>query len=134
MYPGLLVVLLLSAWVVGPLFTELSLHDYFSAKEVHRYITGNLKLKDIQFQLPGLFQDNPYPGINGSLWTLYYEVLLYAMVFALGVVGCLTRLRRVSVFFAVYFCFMLFLTCCKRTNTWSSVSSCVAGCSGVSRL
>lgn len=105
LYPALLVVLLLSAWVIGPLFTERSLHDYFSAKEVHRYITGNLKLKDIQFQLPGLFQGNPYPGINGSLWTLYYEVLLYAMVFALGVVGCLTRLRRVSVFFVAYFLF-----------------------------
>ena len=105
LYPALLVVLVLSAWVIGPLFTDFSLHDYFSSKEVHKYITGNLKLKDIHFQLPGLFQDNPYPGINGSLWTLYYEVLLYAMVFALGVVGCLTHTRRVSIFFVLYFVF-----------------------------
>lgn len=105
LYPALLVVLVVSALVIGPLFTELTAHDYFSSKEVHRYITGNLKLKDIHFQLPGLFQDNPYPGINGSLWTLYYEVLLYALVFALGVIGWLTSRRRITVFFVLYFIF-----------------------------
>lgn len=105
LYPALLVVLVLSAFVVGPLFAAISLHDYFSSSEVYSYVATNLKLKSIQFQLPGLFQDNPYPGINGSLWTLYYEVLLYALVFALGVVGLLKSLPRVSMFFVVYFLF-----------------------------
>ncbi|WP_218567083.1 acyltransferase [Pseudomonas sp. R3-18-08] len=105
LYPALLVVLVLSAFVVGPLFAALSLDDYFSSSEVYSYVTTNLKLKNIQFQLPGLFQDNPYPGINGSLWTLYYEVLLYALVLALGVVGFLKSLPRVSIFFVSYFLF-----------------------------
>ncbi|WP_285421059.1 acyltransferase [Pseudomonas sp. efr-133-TYG-23] len=105
LYPALLVVLVLSAFVVGPFFSTMSMHDYFSSSEVYSYVTANLKLKNIQFQLPGLFQDNPYPGINGSLWTLYYEVLLYALVFALGVMGIFKSLPRVSLFFVVYFLF-----------------------------
>lgn len=90
---------------MGPLFTNMSLHDYFASSEVYSYVSANLKLKNIQFQLPGLFQDNPYPGINGSLWTLYYEVLLYALVLVLGIVGFLKNLPRASVFFALYFLF-----------------------------
>lgn len=105
LYPALLVVLVLSALVIGPLFTVMDVRDYFSSSEVYSYITANLKLKDIHFQLPGLFQDNPYPGINGSLWTLYYEVLLYALVLVLGMLGCLKRIRRVSLFFVAYFIF-----------------------------
>lgn len=105
LYPALLVVLVLSAFVVGPLFATMSLRDYLSSSEVYSYVTSNLKLKTIQFQLPGLFQNNPYPGINGSLWTLYYEVLLYALVLTLGVVGLLKSLPRVSMFFVVYFVF-----------------------------
>lgn len=105
LYPALLVVLVLSACVIGPIFSTLNAHDYFSSPEVYSYVTVNLKLKSIQFQLPGLFQDNPYPGINGSLWTLYYEVLLYALVLVLGILGLLKRLRRISAFFVVYFLF-----------------------------
>ncbi|MDQ0739336.1 acyltransferase [Pseudomonas sp. W4I3] len=105
LFPALLVVLVLSAFFVGPLFTTMGLHDYFSSSDVYSYVTTNLKLKNIQFQLPGLFQDNPYPGINGSLWTLYYEVLLYALVLALGVVGLLKTLARTSIFFIAYFLF-----------------------------
>lgn len=105
LYPALLVVLILIACVVGPLFTNMSLHDYFASSEVYSYVSANLKLKNIQFQLPGLFQDNPYPGINGLLWTLYYEVLLYALVLVLGIVGFLKNLPRASVFFALYFLF-----------------------------
>ncbi|WP_395608518.1 acyltransferase family protein [Pseudomonas sp. B22129] len=105
LYPALLVVLVLSALVIGPLFTDMNARDYFSSKEVYRYITANLKLKDIHFQLPGLFQDNPYPGINGSLWTLYYEATLYAMVLVLGVVGFFRRVRWISLFFVAYVLF-----------------------------
>jgi len=121
------VVLVLSACVIGPIFSTLNAHDYFSSSEVYSYVTANLKLKSIQFQLPGLFQDNPYPGINGSLWTLYYEVLLYALVLVLGILGLLKRLRRISVFFVVYFLFYFtfkfllqaeFISPGFQTRTW----------------
>ncbi|KWU52244.1 hypothetical protein AWV77_05290 [Pseudomonas palleroniana] len=105
LYPALLVVLVLSALIIGPLFTVMDVRDYFSSSEVYSYITANLKLKDIHFQLPGLFQDNPYPGINGSLWTLYYEVSLYALVLVLGIFGFLKRALWVSLFFIAYILF-----------------------------
>lgn len=38
--------------------------------------------------LPGMFPDNPLPGtMNGSLWTLPYEVLFYLTVLVVGALG-----------------------------------------------
>ncbi|MDK3020791.1 acyltransferase family protein [Pseudodonghicola flavimaris] len=42
--------------------------------------------------LPGMFPDNPLPGtVNGSLWTLPYEVLFYLTVLVVGVLGLFDR-------------------------------------------
>lgn len=44
--------------------------------------------------LPGAFADNPFPGaVNGSLWTLPYEVLCYVTVVLAGLAGVLARPR-----------------------------------------
>lgn len=101
-YPGLTVVLLLSAFLIGPLFTTLDPAEYFRSDGIYRYLSDNLMLFSISFQLPGLFQDNPWPGINGSLWTLCYEVTLYLLVGGLGVCGFYTRRRRFAGFLLVY--------------------------------
>lgn len=45
--------------------------------------------------LPGLFATNPYPGeVNGSLWTLPFEVLCYLAVTLVGLAGLLHGPRR----------------------------------------
>ena len=42
-------------------------------------------------KLPGVFTDNPIDSVNGSLWTLTYEVWAYVGVLLLGVCGALRR-------------------------------------------
>lgn len=80
-YPGLFVVLLITVLLLGPVFTTLDLTEYFSSRETWLYVPRNIRLWPLQYDLPGVFADNPYPGaINGSLWTLIYEVACYAMV------------------------------------------------------
>lgn len=101
-YPGLILVLLLSVFLVGPLFTTLETTEYFRSSAVYTYLINNLMLFNMQFQLPGLFQDNPYPGINGSLWTLFYEVTLYVLVGALGAYSFYKAGRRFAGFLLVY--------------------------------
>jgi peptidoglycan/LPS O-acetylase OafA/YrhL len=101
-YPGLTLVLLISVFVIGPIFTTLSTSEYLSSREIYSYLSNNLTLFNMKFQLPGLFQDNPYPGINGSLWTLFYEVTLYAVVGGLGAFACYARGVRFAVFMLVY--------------------------------
>lgn len=87
-YPALIVVLMLSAFVVGPLLTSLSLHGYFSSLHSWTYVPRNLLLRHQQWALPGLFTTAPAgPAVNGSLWTLYSEVSCYGLVVLFGLLG-----------------------------------------------
>lgn len=85
-FPGLLVCLLVAVFIVGPIFTKVSLTEYFSYGETWSYINKNFFLTDLQWKLTGVFSDSKY-GLNGSLWTLPYEVLCYiylAIFYGLG--------------------------------------------------
>ena len=63
---------------------------YWSA--VPEYFFRNATLFFLKFDLPGVFETNPYgPPINGSLWTLNYEVLCYLGVVLAGLLGLLGR-------------------------------------------
>ncbi len=90
MAPALAVVLLLTVLVLGPLVTTLPLADYARRPETLTYVPRNLSLALGQSGLPGVFGDNPYPrAINGSLWTLFFEVACYGGVMLVGVLGVL---------------------------------------------
>lgn len=75
-FPGLIVLVVLSVFIVGPVFSELELQDYFSSANTWRYFS-NIALLPNYF-LPGLFAENTYPNaVNGSLWTLPVEFAMY---------------------------------------------------------
>ncbi|OQR35509.1 hypothetical protein BWR59_05285 [Pseudomonas sp. Bc-h] len=101
-YPGLTLVLLLSVFLVGPIFTTLGTLEYFRSGAIYSYLSNNLMLFSMKFQLPGLFENNPWPGINGSLWTLIYEVTLYILVGGLGAFAFYGKGPRFAVFLLVY--------------------------------
>lgn len=95
--PGLAGVTLFTALILGPLVTTQSLREYFTSSEVFSYL-GNVWVFSIKFDLPGVFTNNPIPGItNGSLWTLPYEFLAYISLTMLGVFGLLGNKRRLLV-------------------------------------
>lgn len=84
-FPALLVVLLLTAFVIGPLISTYSIKEYFSEPLTYRYI-GNLIFIGSR-ALPGVFETNPYPiTVNGGLWTLKYEFIMYISLLFLGLV------------------------------------------------
>lgn len=85
-YPAYIVVILFTALVIGPIFTNLSLHDYLTNSEVTSYIIKNLKLS-MQWTLPELFPDNYYPSINSSIWTIPFEIYAYALFLCLYILG-----------------------------------------------
>lgn len=84
-YPALFVVLLLTATVLGPAITDRAASAYFSEPAVAWYIPNNISLFNMQFRLPGVFDQNPSRVVNGSLWTLQYEVMMYLVILVLGV-------------------------------------------------
>ncbi len=84
--PGLTFVIFLSFAIIGPLLTTLDVADYFSRREAWGYLAKILVFPS-QYGLPGVFADNPFPTVvNGSLWSLRVEVVLYCAIGALGVV------------------------------------------------
>jgi peptidoglycan/LPS O-acetylase OafA/YrhL len=86
-FPGYLVMLVLSAFVLAPLVTTMPLAEYLHRSEPYRYVLNNAVFDIRVHELPGvMFVDNPVGlEINGSLWTLGYEFDMYLMVLVLGV-------------------------------------------------
>jgi len=90
-FPGLFVAALLSAFVLAPLVTTLEPGAYFSQPAPYRYVAGSTLFDQTVHELPGvMFVNNPVGlEINGSLWTLRFEFMMYVMVMALGVLRLL---------------------------------------------
>jgi len=87
-YPALVAETVLSAFVLGPLFTTLTLHDYFTDPLFKQYMLN--MFGDVHFFLPGLFDGNPYyPLVNAQLWTVPYELLCYISLACLATIGAL---------------------------------------------
>lgn len=90
LFPGLALTLALTVTVLGPLMTSLDLFQYVGNARTWTYVPRNLSLAFLQYDLPGVFNDNPFPkAVNGSIWSLFHEVLAYltvAIIWALGVV------------------------------------------------
>jgi peptidoglycan/LPS O-acetylase OafA/YrhL len=103
-FPGLLVATVLSAFVLAPVVTILPLGTYLSRPEPYEYVVGNTLLDQSVHELPGVrFVDNQVGlEINGSLWTLRYEFVMYLMILVLGVLRLLTaRVALLLVAFGV---------------------------------
>ncbi len=85
--PGLAGVLVFSVFVLGPLVTTLPLGAYFSAGQTWRYLGNIVLFPRIHHDLPGVFAQNPFPGaVNGSLWSLPVEVLMYVLSTLIGLI------------------------------------------------
>lgn len=85
-FPGLIIAVLFSALIIGPLVTELLFIDYIVHPDTKSFIYRNIYIFDnvIQFSLPGVFLNLPYKfAVNGSLWTLPWELYAYTSIFSL---------------------------------------------------
>lgn len=102
--PGLVVSLVFVAFVVGPFVTTLPLKEYLLNPKTWTYVSSGTLLVSPQYNLPGVFADNPVQALNGSIWTLFYEAACYGLVFVLGVAGMLGRVR-LGIFAAAYLAF-----------------------------
>ncbi len=105
--PLLIVVCFLSIFIIGPLFTKLSIHDFFSNVKSYTYCRNIIPLFGVQFTLPSVFINNiGETGVNGSMWTLIIEERLYLIVGLLFLGkywGVKIFLTCVAVFNVIYF-------------------------------
>jgi peptidoglycan/LPS O-acetylase OafA/YrhL len=91
-FPALWVVVILSMFVLGPLFTDLPLRAYFRSPLLREY-SWNFILRPA-YALPGVFDRIPYPhAVNGSLWSLPVEFAMYLLMPVVIALGARSRMR-----------------------------------------
>ncbi len=103
-YPAVIVYSLLAVFFIGPIETNLSIHEYFDAHAWKALL--NIPLWDWRYELPHLFATNPIANTsNGSMWTLPVELRCYLLIFSLGLIGTLrARLHQNIALLAVLYC------------------------------
>ncbi|HMK90546.1 MAG TPA: acyltransferase [Methylocystis sp.] len=87
--PALVVEVVLSVFILGPLFTVLPLTEYFGDYHTYLYFTNVIGL--VNYFLPGVFAHNPAPEVNNSLWTIPFEYLGYAVTGSFAILGFTRR-------------------------------------------
>ncbi len=97
-FPALAVLTVYCAFWLGPIITTLPLETYLKHPHTFAYL-WNISAWKIQYALPGVFATNPVPvAVNGSLWSLPYEISCYL---ALTTLWLLRIPRRAAVTGAV---------------------------------
>jgi peptidoglycan/LPS O-acetylase OafA/YrhL len=100
--PALWLALFVTVFGLGVAMTGLPKSHYLTSPYTYEYLVLNAML-NTQYLLPGVFPANPAPGVNGSLWTIPLEVVLYLILAVCGWLGLLApsgsmrdTLRRVA--------------------------------------
>lgn len=99
--PGLAVVSIATV-IICYFFANVSIHQYLDV--ALEYVRRTLSL-NIQFEIAGVsfaIPEIPYPnqmffehGVNGSLWTIPYEVKMYAIVLAIWIISKSTHCKLI---------------------------------------
>lgn len=86
-FPALFFAAIFCAFVIGPICTTLTLHNYFTDTTVYNFLWHMTTLHAFYNVLPGVFKSNPGSiGVNIPLWTLPAELLMYFCVLLWGVI------------------------------------------------
>lgn len=101
-FPGLIVAVLFGAFVIGPIVTTLPLKEYMTNSGTYNYLK-TIFLFPMHWLLPGVFEHSSFDkSINGSLWTIPFEILSYVVVAILGVIGLLKNKKVVLLLFVLF--------------------------------
>ncbi len=91
--PALAADIVFAALLIGPLVTTLPARLYFTDPAFFRYFFNIVGW--MHFSLPGVFENNPSPEVNGALWTVPFEIGCYIILTGLMISGAIKRPRLV---------------------------------------
>jgi peptidoglycan/LPS O-acetylase OafA/YrhL len=97
-YPGLIVAVLTTSFLVLALASPLQIETWLTSRSLWHYIITNASgVMPTEYHLPGAFISNPMQGVvNGSLWSLRWEIGAYIVLAATW--GAAQWLRRAHLF------------------------------------
>jgi peptidoglycan/LPS O-acetylase OafA/YrhL len=98
--PALAVDTFVCALIIGPVFTTVPLHQYFISREFAVFFCNIFGW--VHFTLPGVFTTHAVAEVNGSLWTVPFELACYALMSGLILLRWVKNLAAVSIFVFSY--------------------------------
>lgn len=97
-YPGVWAAVIFCFFPVGWYFSTLRGVAYWQHPSVLRYFWKDMTLLTGTANIAGVFAGNPIRGsVNGSLWTLQYELILYLITGLLGVLALLQDKKKYAI-------------------------------------
>ncbi|MGY4711353.1 acyltransferase family protein [Mycolicibacterium sp. CBM1] len=115
--PGLWVCLIVTAFVIAPIAVAIqggSVGKLLLSRSPYDYVLGNSGVQVFKHDIAGTPLGVPWFGEwNGSLWTLFWEVLCYITIAALGVFGLLRFRWVVPILLALVLCWSAMLPSMK---------------------
>ncbi|WP_322045274.1 acyltransferase [Paraburkholderia sp. J67] len=87
LYPAFIVASALSVFVVGPLGASGA--QYFSDWQAHQFFADLAGLR--QPRTPAVFVNSAVPSVNGSMWTITFELRCYFLLTVLGLCAVMKR-------------------------------------------
>jgi peptidoglycan/LPS O-acetylase OafA/YrhL len=94
--PALFADIIFAALLIGPLVTTLPANLYFTGPTFFTYFLNIAGW--VHYALPGVFESNPSPDVNGALWTVPFEIGCYIIFAGLMISGAIKRPRLVLLF------------------------------------
>lgn len=85
--PALAALLAFDVLIIGPIFSSLSLREYFSSADTFKHLLS-ISIFYQYNSLPGVFSGG---AVNGTIWTLPLEFVCYILLPIFCVFGCLKR-------------------------------------------
>jgi peptidoglycan/LPS O-acetylase OafA/YrhL len=131
LFPALFVTCIAIAFLLGPLVTSVSLHDYFTDRRTWLFVPVTASLITHTMTLPGVYETLPVSGvIDQPLWTLRYEAFCYILLAAFAIAGLLTTRFRAGLTLALIFagyCFVTYGTDLREMSAIDSTTRFVLG-------
>jgi peptidoglycan/LPS O-acetylase OafA/YrhL len=87
--PALVADIVFAALLIGPLVTKLPAREYFTDAGFFSYFFNIVGW--VHYTLPGVFENNPSPEVNGALWTIPFEIGCYVILIGLMISGAIKR-------------------------------------------
>ncbi|MBI3594000.1 MAG: acyltransferase [Nitrospirae bacterium] len=99
-FPALFVMLLLTVFGIGLFFTTMPHAAYLSDPRIYYYfLKCSTLITGVTFYLPAVFEGNPFKKmVNGSLWTMKYELQLYLILAFVWITLRITKQNRIKFF------------------------------------
>lgn len=92
---------IIMCFFIGVCLTTLPLLEFIKHKDTVKYLIANLSFMNfLQPSLPGVFTGNPNQPLDGSLWTIKAEVILYIL---LPFIIPLMKKNPLKIYFIIFF-------------------------------